>query len=47
VVPPSLEAIAREILEAGYVLADASAGGMKNNVWKGSARLLVAPELAE
>jgi phage major head subunit gpT-like protein len=47
VVPPSLEAIAREILEAGYVLADASAGGMKNNVWKGSARLLAAPELAE
>jgi len=47
VVPPSLEAIAREILEARYVLADEAAGGMKNNVWKGSARLLVAPELAE
>lgn len=47
VVPPSLEATAREILEARYVLADEVAGGMKNNIWKGSARLLVAPELAE
>jgi phage major head subunit gpT-like protein len=47
VVPPSLEATAREILEARYVLGDEAAGGMKNNIWKGSAGLLVAPELAE
>jgi len=47
VVPPSLEALAREILEARYVLGDATAAGMKNNVWQKSARLLVAPELAE
>ncbi len=46
VVPPSLEAIAREILEAGYVLADEAVGGAKTNIWKGSAGLLVAPELA-
>jgi phage major head subunit gpT-like protein len=47
VVPPSLEAVAREILEAGYILGDDTAGGMKNNVWKSSAQLLMAPELAE
>jgi len=46
VVPPSLEAAAREILETRYALADAAAGGMKNNVWQGSAQVLVAPELA-
>jgi len=45
VVPPSLEAAAREILESGYV-PDPNAGGLKNNVWKSSARVLVAPELA-
>jgi phage major head subunit gpT-like protein len=46
VVPPGLEAVAREILESRYVLVDEAAGGMKNNVWQGSAQLLVAPELA-
>ncbi len=47
VVPPSLEAAAREILESRYVLGDAEAGGTKNNIWQRSARLLVAPELAQ
>ncbi len=47
VVPPSLEAAARGILESRYVLVDEAAGGMKNNIWQGSAKLLVAPELAE
>jgi phage major head subunit gpT-like protein len=43
VVPPSLEAQAREILQAQYV---PSPSGSKTNVWQGSADLLVVPELA-
>ncbi|MBI4797037.1 MAG: Mu-like prophage major head subunit gpT family protein [Deltaproteobacteria bacterium] len=46
VVPPALEATAREILHSQFVIADAAAGGMKSNVWQNSANLLVAPELA-
>ncbi|MDI6855076.1 MAG: Mu-like prophage major head subunit gpT family protein [Deltaproteobacteria bacterium] len=45
VVPPSLEATAREILHSQFVVGEAG-GGMKSNVWQGSANLLVAPELA-
>jgi len=45
VVPPSLEATARELLNADVILGDATAGGSKTNVWKGSADLLVVPEL--
>ncbi len=44
VVPPSLEAPAREILQAQYIVGDP--GGSKSNVWQGTADLLVVPELA-
>jgi phage major head subunit gpT-like protein len=46
VVPPSLEANARELLLAGNIIGDATAGGSKTNVWQGTADLLVVPELA-
>lgn len=46
VVPPSLEAAARELLNADFVLGDATAGGSKSNVWKGTAELLVVPWLS-
>lgn len=46
VAPPGLEAAARQILQAQFVVADAASGGMTSNVWQGSANLLVAPELA-
>jgi phage major head subunit gpT-like protein len=46
VVPPALEATAREILQSQFILADAAVGGMKSNVWQNSAKLLVVPELA-
>jgi len=46
VVPPSLEAQGREILQAEMVLADATAGGSKTNIWKGTAELLVSPWLS-
>jgi len=45
VVPPALEATAREILHADFILGDATAGGSKSNIWKGSADLLVVPYL--
>jgi phage major head subunit gpT-like protein len=45
VVPPSLEAMAKEILQAQFILADTAKGGLKSNVWQGSADLLVVPEL--
>lgn len=43
VVPPALEAAARELLENRYLSGGST---LKTNVWQGSARLLVAPELA-
>lgn len=45
VVPPSLEATAREILQAEVILGDITAGGSKTNVWRGTAELLVVPGL--
>jgi len=45
-VPPSLEAQAREILQAQFIIGDPNAGGTKSNVWQGTADLLVIPELA-
>jgi phage major head subunit gpT-like protein len=45
VVPPSLEGTARQLLNAQFVIGDATAGGSKSNVWQGTAELLVIPEL--
>lgn len=45
-VPPSLEAQAREILQAQFIIGDPSVGGSKTNIWQGTADLLVVPELA-
>jgi len=45
-VPPSLEAQAREILQAQFIIGDPTAGGSKTNIWQGTADLLVVPELA-
>jgi phage major head subunit gpT-like protein len=44
-VPPSLEAQAREILQAQFIIGDPNTGGTKSNVWQGTADLLVVPEL--
>ncbi len=44
-VPPALEAKAREILQAQFIIGDPSAGGAKSNIWQGTADLLVVPEL--
>jgi phage major head subunit gpT-like protein len=44
-VPPSLEAEAREILQAQFIIGDPSSGGAKTNIWQGTADLLVVPEL--
>jgi phage major head subunit gpT-like protein len=44
-VPPALEAEAREILQAQFIIGDPSAGGAKSNIWQGTADLLVVPEL--
>ena len=46
VVPPSLEASARELLNNQFIIGDATAGGSKENVWRGTSDLLVVPELA-
>jgi phage major head subunit gpT-like protein len=46
VVPPSLEATALELLNAEVIIGDATAGGSKTNIWRGSADLLVVSELA-
>jgi phage major head subunit gpT-like protein len=46
VVPPILEAQAREILQAQFIIGDPTVGGAKTNVWQGTADLLVVPELA-
>ncbi len=46
VVPPSLEGTGRELLNAQFIIGDATAGGAKSNVWQGTAELLVVPELA-
>ncbi len=52
VVPPQLEGIARQILNSDFVAdfipGNTTAGnaGSSQNVWKGSARMLVIPELA-
>jgi phage major head subunit gpT-like protein len=46
VVPPSLEAQAREILQAQFIIGDPASGGSKTNIWQGTADLLVVPELA-
>jgi phage major head subunit gpT-like protein len=45
-VPPSLEAEAREILQAQFIIGDPTTGGAKTNIWQGTADLLVVPELA-
>ncbi len=45
VVGPSLEAQAREILQAQFIIGDPSSGGTKTNIWQGTADLLVVPEL--
>jgi phage major head subunit gpT-like protein len=45
VVPPGLEAEAREILQAQFIIGDPSSGGSKTNIWQGTADLLVVPEL--
>lgn len=45
VVPPALEAKAREILHAQFIIGDPGAGGSKSNIWQGTADLLVVPEL--
>jgi phage major head subunit gpT-like protein len=44
-VPPSLEAEAREILQAQFIIGDPTSGGAKTNIWQGTADLLVVPEL--
>lgn len=44
-VPPALEAEAREILQAQFIIGDPSSGGSKTNIWQGTADLLVVPEL--
>jgi phage major head subunit gpT-like protein len=46
IVPPALEARAREILHAQFILGDLSVGGSKSNIWQGSSELLVLSELA-
>lgn len=46
VVPPSLEGTARELLNNQFIIGDPAAGGSKENVWRGTAELLVVPELA-
>jgi len=46
VVPPSLEATARELLNAEMVIGDGTAGGSKSNIWRNSAEPLVVSELA-
>ncbi len=46
IVPPQLEATARTILHAGTVVGSASAGGSMQNIWQGSANLVVEPRLA-
>ncbi len=46
VVPPSLEQPARELLNNQFIIGDPTAGGSKENVWKGSADLLVVQDLA-
>jgi phage major head subunit gpT-like protein len=45
VVPPGLEETARLILNADYI--SVSGGSTQNNVWKGSASLLVVPRLRD
>jgi phage major head subunit gpT-like protein len=45
-VPPALEAQAREILQAQFIIGDPTTGGAKTNIWQGTADLLVVPELA-
>ncbi|MCL4503097.1 MAG: Mu-like prophage major head subunit gpT family protein [Deltaproteobacteria bacterium] len=44
-VPPSLEAEAREILQAQFIIGDPTSGGAKTNIWQGTADLLVIPGL--
>jgi phage major head subunit gpT-like protein len=43
VVPPALQETARQILNADFI--SVSGGSTQNNVWKGSAQLIVAPRL--
>ncbi|MBI5815893.1 MAG: Mu-like prophage major head subunit gpT family protein [Nitrospinae bacterium] len=47
IIPPQLEKVARSILTADVIIGDATAGGSQSNVWKNSANLLLAPELAD
>lgn len=46
VVPPSLEGTARELLNAQFIIGETAVGGSKENVWKGTADLLVIQDLA-
>lgn len=46
VVPPSLESAGRTILNADFILSPGSTGGGETNIWKGTAGLMVLPELA-
>ncbi|HEY9074700.1 MAG TPA: Mu-like prophage major head subunit gpT family protein [Desulfobaccales bacterium] len=45
IVSPALEADARVILQAQFIIGDPSSGGSKTNIWQGTADLLVVPEL--
>ncbi len=44
VVPPSLEGLARQTVEAQY--AAVAGAGMQDNIWKGTAKVLVVPWLS-
>ncbi len=53
VVPPTLEASAKELLQGDFVIGSLATGGTadyvgggKTNIWKGTCELLVLPELA-
>jgi phage major head subunit gpT-like protein len=46
VVPPSLEGTARELLNSQFIIGETGVGGSKENVWRGTADLLVVQDLA-
>lgn len=47
VVPPSLEGTARSILNAQFIIGEGTRSSVAvNNIWQGTANLLVVPELA-
>jgi phage major head subunit gpT-like protein len=45
VVPPALETVARQLLNNDFI--SVSGGSTQNNIWKGSADLLVVPQLTD